>query len=364
MKISVIAYWRRTRASRARTGVTLTELMVAMVASGFLLAGMMSAIVITSTASDPDLLPAKTLETNRILADLAHDLQFATEFTLRTSNEVEFKLPDRNGDATKETMRYRWFGTSGFPLLRKFNGQPAVPLFDGIEQFRLVYGIESVTEEVIPGHVEGSELGMVGYETAFSVLNAQIDNGQWIGQSFVPGMVPDTISWSVTRVQFQVRSDDLSAPVRVQLRRTSGATGQPFNSVLEEGLVPAASIGSNYAWIEVSFTNVKNLVPGSGLCLVIGTDDSDESCDLAHSSASFPNMNFWNIDPGSGPVSEVTGAIANYRVWGKFTTQGPAQQVTRDYLTTIRLELQPTIDPRTNVRTTVRILNAPEVTGS
>ena len=54
----------------------------------------------------------------RTAADqMADDLKLALNFTEQTATAVTFTVPDRNGDAQPETIRYAWTG-AGAPLTR------------------------------------------------------------------------------------------------------------------------------------------------------------------------------------------------------------------------------------------------------
>jgi hypothetical protein len=96
---------------KSRRGVTLLELVLSITAAVVLLAGMAGIVRISSSTlrSQSEVLHSDPIgETERFKEDLCE----ATAVTDLTSQQLSLRVPDRNGDATEELVRYRVNGLS------------------------------------------------------------------------------------------------------------------------------------------------------------------------------------------------------------------------------------------------------------
>jgi prepilin-type N-terminal cleavage/methylation domain-containing protein len=122
----------------ARAGFTLIELMVALASSTLLVAGLSSAIYISSQALDLDSSTSRqSAVASEVLAELTADLSLAHSFSERTATAVTFDVPDRDGDLHPETIRYAWSGTPGDPLTYQYNSGSEITLATDVQSFDL-----------------------------------------------------------------------------------------------------------------------------------------------------------------------------------------------------------------------------------
>ena len=94
-------------------GFTMLEMMVAMVASAFLLAGLGSVMFIARQIAYSPTAAARRAKTADIVNQISDELRYATVITQQTSQILEFVVADRNNDGTAEKIRYEWSGTAG-----------------------------------------------------------------------------------------------------------------------------------------------------------------------------------------------------------------------------------------------------------
>jgi Tfp pilus assembly protein PilV len=114
---------RTTRCSDAIAGFTLIEILVGLVSSTVLVAGLSSAIYISSQALDLESSASRqSTIASEVLSEMTADLALALSFSERTAKAVTFDVPDRDGDLHPETIRYAWSGTPGDPLTYQYNG--------------------------------------------------------------------------------------------------------------------------------------------------------------------------------------------------------------------------------------------------
>ena len=140
---------RITPPARYRPGHTMVELVVSVVASSILLAGMGSALFVTSRATDSCTAPSKAAAAATAATELASELRYASSFTERTATSIEFKVADRDSDGAEETIRYAWSGTQGDPLTRQYNGGSSVELLGDVHQLGFDYHTHVTDEETV-----------------------------------------------------------------------------------------------------------------------------------------------------------------------------------------------------------------------
>ncbi len=120
------------------TGFTLVELMIGLVSSSMLVAGLASAIFISSQALDLDSSTSRqSAIASEVLGKLTADLALARSFSERTATAVTFDVPDRDGDLHPETIRYAWSGTPGDSLTYQYNGGTEITIATDVQSLDL-----------------------------------------------------------------------------------------------------------------------------------------------------------------------------------------------------------------------------------
>lgn len=134
-----------------RRGYSLLELVMGMAAAVVLMAGMASAVAVSSRSlSLGDTGAGARSVSTEVQRDFLADLERATGFTERTANAVTFTVPDRTGDGRPETLRYAWSGVAGAPLTLQMNGGSVQNLATNVQQFSLSFRTQAVTAPVVP----------------------------------------------------------------------------------------------------------------------------------------------------------------------------------------------------------------------
>jgi hypothetical protein len=155
----------------SRRAATLVELMLAMAAGAALLAGMASTMGVAVRACDPKNTPAAGLiETAECVADVAAEFQFATAITEMTVAAVTITVPDRNNDATPETIRYAWAG-AGQPLTRSYNGGAAATQLSAVQSAVFTLYPSSAAPVYATLTIQRTTDATTTVETSFPVLN-------------------------------------------------------------------------------------------------------------------------------------------------------------------------------------------------
>src|SRR3954447_10505131 len=95
---------------RRAAAFTMIEMMVAMVASAFLIAGLGSVMFIARQVAYSPTAASRRAKTADIVNQISDELRVATVITQQTPQILEFVIGDRNDDGTAEKIRYQWSG--------------------------------------------------------------------------------------------------------------------------------------------------------------------------------------------------------------------------------------------------------------
>src|SRR5438477_12013376 len=93
---------------RRRPAFTMLEMLVAMVASAFLLAALGSVMFIARQVAYTPAAATRRAKAADIINQISDELRYATVITQQTSQILEFVVADRNNDGTAEKIRYEW----------------------------------------------------------------------------------------------------------------------------------------------------------------------------------------------------------------------------------------------------------------
>ncbi len=355
-----------TPATRApkRTGFTLLETVLTMAVTSVLLLAMGSAMLMVSRVLPDTRSPAAaSVDGATAVEQIATDLQYAISISARSGSAIEFTVADRNGDSQPEVIRYEWSGTAGAPLTRRENGGTALDVLADVRDFNLSYDLETISTEIPQGN-ESAETLLIAYSDATASTDYTIKDTQLYSEYFRPTLPGDALRWKVTRVRFTAKQSGIaSGQTRVQLQMpTTG--GLPTGTVLEEKLVQESSLPLAYAVQELTYTQVSNLSPQQGLCLVFRWQSDTESCKLLgkNSGVTATNIALAKSTDRTASWSSQSGESLLFSVYGTVTTAGTPQIQNTYYLNAVSIRLRTGTDQQATVQSRVRILNRPEVT--
>lgn len=339
---------------------TLVEVLLASAILAVILLGMQSAMLLAARAA-PDRSGglSASLNASRAVDQLSADLAFASTIVSMTDKLVEFTVPDRTGDNSPETIRYSWSGTAGAPLQRTFNGGSAVNVADNIHEFSLTYNRR--TQQRSPTYTESGEV-LFSSNDGLGLLNlgdGAIDSDNFYAQYFNPTLPASAVSWRLTRVKFKARTHGPSGGTTLIQARTAISSKPAI--VLEEASMLESSLSSSYTWQEVAFSNVSGLVPGTGLCVVFQWVNDAHSCDVQYQSllATAANADLVTTSNSGSSWTVRSGQDMIHYIYGTYSTADP---VAYDYwLSGVACTIRSGTDLTKRVRSTIRVLNEPQV---
>jgi len=346
-------------------GFTLLETVVAVAVTSVLMLGIGSAMLIAARAMPDAQGPARApVAGAEALEPLVAELQYAVSILHRSGRIIEFTVADRSGDGTPEVIRYEWSGAAGEALTRQYNGGTALPVLSDVRDFSLSYDTQTVSTE-IPQSNESAETLLAAYNSEQDYGDYPIRETELYAEYFRPVLPADAVSWKVTRVRFWARqSEPANGETRVQLQRAT--VGKlPTGIVLQEQTLRESALWPLvYALQEMTYTQVRDLPPQEGLCLVFRWASGDVACELLgqNRNVAQPNLGLTRSADESVSWLPLAGQSLLFWVYGTVTTAGTPQIQETHHLNAVTLRLRAGLDEQATVQTRVRTLNRPEVT--
>jgi prepilin-type N-terminal cleavage/methylation domain-containing protein len=344
----------------ARRGFTLAELVVALAVMSILMLGLASAILVASHALPDEQRPtSRIVETAWVADQIVEELRSAIWIRERTDTSIELTVADRNSDGAAESIRYAWSGTEGEPLTRQYNGGSAVELLEDLYELELDYEIAQVDEQYPGPPVEGAETELSSHGTVYGDAKSfKVEKDKWPGQYFEPTLPVGTVCWRVTKAFAYMKSDGPENEVTAVQLRLPDENHLPIDTILEEYYLPETSLHDWYEWHEIPFSNVSNLSPDTGLCLVFkNASGGGVSARVRYDDGG--GSGGINTKDGGKSWSYFDSLARLYYVYGTASTPGPDQTATRDYVTGVRVMLQAGDNSATRIVTAAQTLNRP-----
>jgi len=346
---------------RKHRAFTLIELVVSVSLMSILMIGIASALVIASRTlpSEDDPL-ANQIDAAQAVDWLAGDLMCTVTVLNAANNAVTFSVADRNGDMIPEKLSYSWSGTAGDPLVRVVNSGSAEVLVEKVTSFALAYDTQITEHDPSSDPNESNEQLLFAHDAIDNLKYGDVLNNSWWGQYFAPSLPADAVSWSVSRVRLLLKrhsNEDTTTMVELRLPNPDWT---PSDTVIDRKGIPQLSLPANATWMEVVFSDARNLDPGVGLCLALTTTDTS-SCVLRYRQAGVvlagSALSFYNTSWGTPATDQ---ALLIY-VYGTVTTPTPPTPVNIEHLVGVRIQLTLERAPDEPIETAVLLLNRPEV---
>ncbi|GAA4472907.1 hypothetical protein [Novipirellula rosea] len=342
-----------------RRGMLLMELVVALLVSSIIIAGLHASLAISvRSIPDSDGSTASALRGTRIADQFATELETAVHITERSATTIGFTVPDRDGDGFAERIRYAWTGTPGGPLTRQYNGSTPLTIADDVELFSLTPNFQSVAETYPSVGIEDTYESLLIDRSATSGLgNNEIKSDDWVGQHYAMTLPAGAYTWRPTRVQFRAQKSSFSffyRTIRAQMLPAS-INLTPYGSSDEQETVYV--LLSSYEWYEARFDKLDPHASGGGLCLVLDRNQSNSGVELQSTSdasgllKSSNGGTSWSYNNGKSLVS---------RLYGKLTRASGSLSLSSNYLTSMGVTMR--MKPNTpTLNWTIACLNHPEL---
>jgi hypothetical protein len=348
----------------ARRGHTLMEMVVAMVCSGVLLAGLASVMFISQQVAYAPSAAVHRTKAAEVVHQISEELRCATLIIQQTPQILEFVVADRNGDGTAEKIRYEWSGTPGAPLNKKVNAASSVPVLGAVEAFGLSLQQTSNTT-TLKTRVDSAEAMLISNPNSPGGSDRTVTSTRYMAQQINPAAftspVPaNALYWNATKVQFFGDKDGNDGDILVLQLRSTGEPGDaPSSDAIGEKVIAESTLNSG--WNTIVFTSpVQNLAfqrryaiawSAVGSAARLKYDDNFASGVLESTDAGAT----WQF---------MTTRQLFYRLYGTYTTPGPTYNVTRSYVSHVGLVLQTSSQSHGRIDASIPLANMPELVSS
>jgi hypothetical protein len=348
---------------RRRLGHTLIELMAAMIASAFLLMGMGSVMYIAQqVAYTPSDASSRSTSAD-VVSQICDELRYATVVLQQTPQILEFVVADRNSDGTAEKIRYQWSGTPGAPLVKTVNGGSGVNVLPFVNSFVITpQQTQKVTTFTTTS--DSAETLLLANTTVSGALYRDIDATNCMAQVIDPAAftaVPsNAVSWNATKLDFYGSQNGPAAEtLAVQLRYSGDPNDQPTSNVIGQATIAESSISTG--WTTVTFPNgIRGLSLSRKVNLVFAMSGTGaKAAAIAYNDSFATGVN----DSKDGGASWQLMASREMwgRIYGTFTTPSTSYNVTRNYVSSIRIALQAGGQPTSRIDAAAPLRNVPEL---
>jgi hypothetical protein len=350
-------------------GHTLMELVVAMVMSTMLLAGLAAVMFIASETAYAPTAAAHRTEAADVVHQICGELRHATLIIQQTPQMLEFVVADRNGDGKAEKICYQWSGTTGDPLEKRVNGGSSIVVLDKVELFllELTEDQETTLLETTTDTAEGSLLANP-YNS--SSQDRDIRPDRQVAQSFrisSSGSPAGAIGWNATGVRFYgSKSSSDSETLLVHLRQAEDPTSGPTSQVLGQVAVAESTLSGGAAQNAAVFDSpVRRLSLDRDYALTwLQAESSGEAARLRVTFnvpapfGVFESANggaSWHYWQEGGLYGQIYGEIR-----GSHILPGPTYRVTRRFAARAQVTLHAGQAAHSRVESAVPLVNRPE----
>ncbi len=348
-----------------RRGQTLMELVVALVASAMLLAGLGSVMLIARQVAFTPSAAERRIDAADVFGDLSLELRYATAIIEQTSKTLEFVVADRNTDGTAERIRYTWSGTVGDPLYKSVNGDTPAAVINSVHDFQAIYVLKSETTS-LKTTTESAEVTLLAggtpSGTQYNDITSTNHTAQLLDPSLFTSLAPaNALYWNATRIAFQASQGGGSTDtLLVQLRPTGDPNNGPTNDVAGQVSVSESTLTGTMGWNTATFANqVRGLSLNRSYAVTWSTANSG------------PAARILTNDGATSGVSETTNTGASWQyisprqtyftLYGTYTTPGPTYSITRNRVSHVAIVLQSGSQSHARIDARIPLANVPEL---
>jgi hypothetical protein len=346
-----------------RRGHTLIELMAAMVASAFLLVGLGSVMFIArQVAYTPTDSSSRTTAAD-VVNQICDELRYATVVVQQTANTLEFVVADRNSDGTAERIKYQWSGTAGAPLVKTVNGGTGVNVLSSVNSF-VITTQQTQKTTTFTTTTDSAETLLLANTAVSGASYRDIDANDSMAQVVDPTVftaVPsNAVSWNAMKVDFYgIQSGVPNSTLAVQIRYSGDPNDQPSSNIIGQTNVAGSGVGNG--WTTVTFSSpIRGLPLNRKINLVFAAGGTGvEPGKIAYNDSFATGV----TDTSNGGAS--WQLMPSRQMWGRlygtYTTPGTSYNVTRNYVSSIRIALQAGSQATSRIDAAAPLRNLPEL---
>ncbi len=341
------------------------ELVVAMTVGTFLIGGMGSVMLIGRQIAYTPSDATRRAKASDAVSQICDELPYATLVIQQTPQILEFVVADRNADGTAEKIRYEWSGVAGEPLRKTINGGTSANVLSSVNSFSVTLQQTQKTTAYTTT-ADSAEQLLLTTASPQGSTRRDIDASNFMAQVIAPtafSSIPaNVVSWNLTRIDFYGGQNSSSTEtLAVQVRPTGDPYDSPTSNVLGQVTIPESSLTSSDGWNTVTFSSpIRELSFSRRYDLVFAQlSGSGQAARIPYSDTTATGVND-STDAGASWQSMSTRQMYA-RIYGTYTTPSTTYNVTRNYVSSVRIALQSGSQGYSRVDTSAPLRNSPEL---
>ena len=268
---------RRQNLRPIRWGISFVELVVSLPATAMLIGGLGLCIGLMMKAKTQDEnLFQSSYQLTETLSRISTDLELATSITSISSDQVEFTVPDRDGDGLPEQIKYQWANAASAnpnTVLWSMNGGLQTVLFEDIGGFVLTPR-STVVSGTVPCHQlsEVAILKRLDSLPGCSYKERAISSSKVYAQYFIPDLNAAGALWDLGKLRLLVKSAGGTQDGILRVRVTGSSLSQtPSTTIYAEIDILESSLGPNYRWLTIPIAPISRQIASTPLCITLSS---------------------------------------------------------------------------------------------
>ncbi|MBX2852741.1 MAG: prepilin-type N-terminal cleavage/methylation domain-containing protein [Phycisphaeraceae bacterium] len=348
--------------SRHLAGYTLIEMVLSLALLSIIMVSAGSAMLFAAKAvpNDGDPLTQRTHDA-RLVARISEDLAQAKYVLEYTSQAVTIVVPDRDGDSIPDRIRYAWAGSSGGPLTYQFNDAAATTIAPSIDDFELTYLLENDSFTIPAPLIFGAEKLLSSYENDSGTTDRDVTATNAFSQGVLPILSAGSLGFLPTRLELYAKRDSPTDGVVAVELRDQTVTG-PGADLYATATIDESDLTGGFKWSEVAIFPEQAYIPNFQVVAVSLTHNSGSSTAARFASnGQLVGGMMSSTDSGASWTGGLSDRLL-YRLYGQQVFSGGSDiTVAHDHVHSIQIELDSTGDNASPVRSSARMLQAPQI---
>lgn len=324
--------------------------------------------MMAKTRSQDDSLFKTNFRISDVTSQMAYDIESATAIASLTPSNIEFLVPDRDGDGLPDQIKYTWSNTTTQKkIFWSINGNTPSEIFNDAGNLQI-----AATAINAPSSVAFHQLSDVAILKSIDCLpdakyfEHSITSTSAIGQYLIPDINSSSAKWDLGSIRLMVRAGDAITDGILRIRITKAdASRKPTSVVLAEVTVPESRLGPDYRWLTIPFAPIGRQTATTPICITISSGGGTGSVARVMFAESLTNSpaNAFLLQSTNGGTSWTVGdgkRGLRFYAYGFYDNYSG----TRRFITNVDLRITSSSSSNLAAETSVAIFAKPEQSSS
>lgn len=358
--------WIKSRSRRR--GMTSLDLLVSLPSTAVIVAGLGACVTLMLRSNQEDEQFYKNIQQiSDASLQMAMEIELANGIAATSSTAIEFCVPDRNGDALPEQIRYEWKTSSNLKqrdLYRRMNQGPEAPVIANLTGFELQYGY--ATASTIPNRFRSESVLLKKVDSVPSVTYSErlLTSTNHVCIIFRPDQTTTFTTWDFGSLEFMLKTDNPGAAGSLRLRVVAAANGLPNLSVVYADIqILNQDLSSKYQYVEFPLAPIDQIPSSTTLAVILSTSAENPpirvQC-LSHASNLPADLQMLQTTSSGGSWTTTTNTSPRFLAMG-FTSSSSSTLSARRNLTNVDIFMTGLPGMNPTMMASAKLLAQPEV---